>query len=411
MNKKNKIMLLVLAVVMAMSVFAGCQSDSSNTETETTKTEVVKATEETKSTDAPNAEMPETFKLGLVSPLTGAGATSGAVQANAAKMAVNEINEAGGINGVLQIELFSEDDEGTPAKSVTVTQKLVNQDGINAMIGALNSSCTLANMEVTRAASVPQITPSSSNATIVEQGNEYIFRMTATDPTHAKTLLKYASEALGAAKVAMIYESSDFGTGAFNIVSSLVADYDMEMVISEVYNSGETDFSVQLTKIQNAEPDVIILWGYYTEAALISKQVKQYSIDIPIIGTGYNSPALMELGGDAVNGLIFTTAFTNANLDPVVQAFDQKYTELFKASYDQNAPQAYDAVYVIADAVTRCMEDGKDWSDGEILREYIASTEYEGVTGVTSFDERGEMVKTLMVVQIVDGKHTIVDWD
>ena len=351
------------------------------------------------------------FKLGLVSPLTGAGATSGAVQANAAKMAVNEINEAGGINGILPIELFSEDDEGTPVKSVNVTQKLVNQDGIDAMIGALNSSCTLANMQVTSASSVPQITPSSSNAKIVELGNKFIFRMTATDPTHAKTLLKYSQEALGAKKVAMIYESSDFGTGAFNIVYSLVADYGMEMVISEVYNSGETDFSVQLTKIKNAGPDVIILWGYYTEAALICKQVKQYNIDIPMIGTGYNSPALIELGGDAVDGLIFTTAFTNANPDPIVQDFDKKYTSLFKASYDQNAPQSYDAVYVIADAVTRCMEDGKDWNDGSILRDYIALTQYEGVTGATSFDPRGEMIKTLMVVQIVDGQHEILNWE
>ena len=352
------------------------------------------------------------FKLGLVSPLTGAGATSGAVQANAAKMAVDEINAVGGINGILPIELFSEDDEGTPVKSVNVTQKLVNQDGINAMIGALNSSCTLANMQVTSASNVPQITPSSSNAKIVELGNEFIFRMTATDPTHASTLLKYSKDALGAKKVAMIYESSDFGTGAFNIVSSLVADYGMVMSISEVYNSGETDFSVQLTKIKNEDPDVIILWGYYTEAALICKQVKQYNIDIPMVGTGYNSPALIDLGGDAVDGLIFTTAFTNANPDPVVQGFDIKYSSLYEASYDQNAPQSYDAVYVIADAVTRCMEDGKDWKDGSILRDYISTTRYEGVTGITSFDSRGEMIKTLMVVKIVDGNHELIlNWE
>ena len=138
--------------------------------------------------------------------------------------------------------------------------------------------------------------------------------------------------------------------------------------------------------------------------------MKQYNIDIPIIGTGYNSPALIELGGDAVNGLIFTTAFTAANPAPVVQEFDKKYTELFQSGYDQNAPQSYDAVYVIADAVTRCMNDGKDWSNGEILRDYIASTEYNGVTGLTKFDASGEMIKTLLVVRIEDGKHTIVEW-
>lgn len=410
MKTTKKVLGLMLVAMMAIATLTGCTPAPAQTSVEQTEPTEAPATENTEATAAPAAAMPETFKLGVVSPLTGAGAASGAVQANAVKMAVNEINEAGGINGVLPIELFSEDDEGTPAKSVTVTQKLVNQDGIYAMIGALNSSCTLANMEVTKAANIPQITPSSSNKTIVEQGNSYIFRMTATDPTHAKTILKYIQEEMKATKVAMIYESSDFGMGAFNLVSSLTADYGITMVDSEVYNSGESDFSVYLTKIQQAAPDVIILWGYYTEAALICKQVKQYGIEIPIIGTGYNSPALVELGGEAVNGLMFTTAFTSANPDPVVQAFDKKYTELFKASYDQNAPQAYDAVYVIADAVTRCMNDGKDWSDGEVLRGYIASTQYQGVSGLTSFDDRGEMVKTLMVVRIVDGKHTIVEW-
>jgi branched-chain amino acid transport system substrate-binding protein len=409
MKSTKKLLLLILVVSMFTSVFAGC-SNTGDQNPSTSQPETSSSAEPSGISSGSDNKQPDAFSLGVVSPLTGSGAASGAIQANAVKMAVNEINESGGINGVLPIVLFSEDDEGVPVKSVTVTQKLVNQDKIHAMIGALNSSCTLANMEVTQEAKIPQITPSSSNASIVEQGNKYIYRMTATDTTHAKTLLKYAKEALNAKRVAMLYESSDFGMGAYNIVSGLVGEYGIEMIANEVYNSGESDFSVQLTKIQELKPDVIILWGYYTEAALICRQVKQYNINIPIIGTGYNSPALIELGGDAVNGLIFTTAFTAANPDPVVQEFDKKYTELFKSSYDQNAPQSYDAVYVIADAVTRCMKDGKDWSNGEILREYISATKYEGVTGVTSFDERGEMLKTLMVVRVVDGKHQIVEW-
>lgn len=409
----KKLVSLILVMTFVLALLAGCGTSSSTTAA-TTKagtTTVAGSSAATSAAGTTAAASGKKFTLGVVSPLTGSGATSGAVQANAVKMAVNEINAKGGINGNIPITLISEDDEGVPAKSVTVTQKLVNQDKINAMIGALNSSCTLANMEVTKAAKIPQITPSSSNATITKQGNKFIFRMTATDTTHAKTLLKYAKESLKAAKVAMIYESSDFGTGAFNIVKGLVASYGMEMIANEVYNSGETDFSVQLTKIKNAKPDVIVMWGYYTEAAQIMKQIKQYAINIPVIGTGYNSPALIQLGGAAVNGLIFTTAFTNANPDQKVQDFDKKYTELFKSSYDQNAPQSYDSVYIIADAVTRAVKDGKDWSNGEVLRDYIAATKnYVGATGTTSFDETGEMVKDLMVVKIVDGKHTIVTW-
>jgi len=354
---------------------------------------------------------PDTFVLGLVSPLTGSGATSGAVQANAVIMAVNEINQAGGINGTLKITLISEDDGGVPAQSVNVTQKLVNEDHINGMIGALNSSCTLADMPITQAAEIPQITPSSSNAKIVQQGDPFIFRMTATDTTHTQTLLKFA-QSKGWTKIAMMYESSDFGTGAFNIVKSLVSQYGITMVDSEVYNSGESDFSVRLTKIKEAKPDAILLWGYYTEAALIAKQVKQYSINLPIFGTGYNSPALIQLGGDAVNGIIFTTAFSSANPDPKVQAFDKAFTTLYKMSYDQNAPQAYDTVYIVADAVTRMMKDGKDWTNGELLRDYIAATkDFNGVTGITNFTSNGDIVKDLLVVQIADGKPSVINWN
>ena len=349
----------------------------------------------------------ETVTLGVVGPLTGNAAASGQVQANAVEMAVEEINAAGGIDGKYMIKLVKEDDEGVPAKSVTVTQKLVNQDNIDVLIGALNSSCTLADMEITAANKIPQITPCSSAQSIVEQGNEFIFRTTATDTTHIKTLLQYFRDKIKGKKVAVLYESSDFGTGAFSKIQEMAPEYGAEVAASEMYNSGEKDFSVHLTKIKQANPDAIIIWGYYTEAALISKQVKQNGIEVPLIGTGYNSPKLVELGGDAVNGLIFTTAFTEANPDEKVQAFDKKYKEIYQQSYDQNAPQAYDSVYLWADAVKRA-----GTVDGQAVRDALLATkDFEGVAGIYNFSPNGEMVKTLMVVQIQDGKHTIIPMD
>ena len=154
--RRNRKIAAVLAAAMVMGMITGCQG-------------------ETKSKDGK-----EMVVLGCVGPLTGNAAASGLVQANAVEMAVNEINEAGGIDGRYMIELVKEDDEGVPAKSVTVTQKLVNQNKITALIGALNSSCTIADMEITASSKIPQITPCSSAQSIVEQGNEFIFRTTAT---------------------------------------------------------------------------------------------------------------------------------------------------------------------------------------------------------------------------------------
>lgn len=356
------------------------------------------------------ASAAEEFTLGVVCPLSGSSAVSGAIMANSVQMAVDEINEAGGINGEIQINLVQADDEAVPATSVTAVQKLVEQDKVNAVIGSQPSSCTIANMEITKAAQVPQITPASSNVTITQQGNDYIYRMTSTDTTNASTLLKYASEYVGATKFAMLYESSDFGTGGYNIVSELCSNYGLEMVSSEVYNSGDTDFSVAISKMYQAEPDFFFFWGYHTEVAMICNQMAQYGIDVPVIGYGYNSPELTALGGEAVEGIVFCTAFDAANPDPKVQEFDQKYMELFGTGYDQNGPQSYDAVYLIKDAVERCITDGKDWTDGPTLNEYIGSASYEGATGTTSFDENGEMVKDLMVITIENGEHKIVDW-
>ena len=141
---------------------------------------------------------------------------------------------------------------------------------------------------------------------------------------------------------------------------------------------------------------------------MICKQMQQYGISYPCIGQGYNSPELTNLGGAAVEGIMIDTAFDAANPDEKVQEFDKKYTELYGEGYDQNAPQSYDAVYVIKDAVERCIADGKDYTDGETLNSYIANTAWDGVTGVTTFDESGRMNKELLIITIENGEHKII---
>ncbi|MDO5350851.1 MAG: ABC transporter substrate-binding protein, partial [Lachnospiraceae bacterium] len=268
----------------------------------------------------------DAFTLGLICPLSGSSAVSGQILKNATEMAVNEINAAGGINGEIQIVLAEVDDEGVPATSVTAMQKLVEQDKVNAVIGAQASSCTLANMEITKAAKIPQITPASSNVAVTQSGNDYIYQMTATDELHMRNVMKYMAEEKGAKTFGILYESSDFGTGGYKIASSICGDFNLEMVDSEVYNAGDTDFSVVLGKLQQANPDFFIFWGYHTEVAMICKQMQQYGISFPAIGQGYNSPELTNLGGAAVEGIMISTAFDAANPDEKVQEFDKKYT-------------------------------------------------------------------------------------
>lgn len=389
-----------IALLMA-GVLAGCGTSESSTSTTT-------AQQTTGSEKTAASVSGETFTLGLVCPLSGSSAVSGQILKNATEMAVNEINEAGGINEEIQIILAEVDDEGVPATSVTAMQKLVEQDKVNAVIGAQASSCTLANMEITKAAKIPQITPASSNVAVTQSGNAYIYQMTATDELHMRNIMKYMAEEKGAKSFAILYESSDFGTGGYKIANSVCGDYGLTMADNEVYNAGDTDFSVVLGKMQKADPDFFIFWGYHTEVAMICKQMQQYGISYPVIGQGYNSPELTNLGGAAVEGIMIDTAFDAANPDEKVQEFDKKYTELYGEGYDQNAPQSYDAVYVIKDAVERCIADGKDYKDGEVLNEYVGSTSWDGVTGVTIFDENGRMQKELLIITIENGEHKII---
>lgn len=401
----KKVLAWGLALLMA-GTLAGCGSGSGSPAPAST---AVKAPAGTAAAPAGGASASgETFTLGLICPLSGSSAVSGQILKNATEMAVNEINEAGGIDGRIQIVLAEVDDEGVPANSVTAMQKLVEQDKVGAVIGAQASSCTLANMEITKAAKIPQVTPASSNVAVTQSGNPYIYQMTATDELHMRNIMKFMSAEKGAKTFAILYESSDFGTGGFKIASNICGEFGLDMVASEVYNAGDTDFSVVLGKMQKANPDFFIFWGYHTEVAMICKQMQQYGISYPCIGQGYNSPELTNLGGAAVEGIMIDTAFDAANPDERVQEFDRKYTELYGEGYDQNAPQSYDAVYVIKDAIERCIADGKDYTDGETLNGYIASTAWDGVTGVTTFDENGRMNKDLLIITIENGEHKII---
>lgn len=398
----KKVLAWGLALMMAGSLIGCSQSDSGSTSAAATE-----GGSEAASVSA-DAASGDVFTLGLIAPLSGSSAVSGQILQNATEMAVNEINEEGGINGEIQINLVPVDDEGVPANSVTAMQRLVEQDQVNAVIGSQPSSCTMANMEITQAAKIPQITPASSNPGVTESGNPFIYQMTATDELHMRNVMQYMAEENGAKTFAILYESSDFGTGGYRIAGELCGEFGLEMVANEVYNAGDTDFSVALSNMQSANPDFLIFWGYHTEVAMICNQMVQYGIDIPVIGQGYNSPELTNLGGAAVNGIMISTAFDAANPDEKVQEFDKKYNELYGGGYDQNAPQSYDAVYVIKDAVERCIADGKDWTDGETLNSYISSTNWDGVTGVTTFDETGRMDKELLIIQIEDGEHVII---
>lgn len=308
----------------------------------------------------------------------------------------------------MQVKLYVEDDEGAPAKSVTVTRKLVSHIGVDVLVGAQQSSCTLADMIITEEEQVPQITPGSSAPAITQQGNEWIFRTSISDATAAKTILKEISQEMGGKKIAVVHDSTDFGVNAAKMIEGLVGEYGLEIVAEEQFNADDADFTSILTKVNSTKPDAIVCWGYYAAASQICKQMKQNEVEIPFLGYGFNNPSFTELGAQWVEGAVVASGFTEltAEFNDKVAPFGTAFRQYFNNEPPtQVAAQTYDTIYLIKEAVERL---GHTDFTSEELRDELKKTSYTGVTGNQSFDENGDIVKDCtLVIYNADGEQVL----
>lgn len=373
-NSKNKIIVFVIMVlVLNMVLLAACGKDKGSTE--------------------------KILRIGVVGPESGGSAQLGQGQRKSIQLAVEEINKAK-LAGEWTLEASFEDDEGNPTKSSSATNKLIQEAKSNVIIAAINSSATLADMVVTERAGIPQITPGSTGASITEQGNEWIFRTAANDAFQADALIKYAKEEMGITKVATFTAADDYGQSGAKLLANAADKYGVELVNAPTYNNGDKDFKPQLISIKDTGAEAIFLWGLYTEAALISNQVEQVGLDVQLFGSsGMAATKLIELGGESAQGLILTQTFLpDADIAKVTE-FVQKYKEKFNEDPIPHGAQAYDTVYIIADAVKNI-----DSSDPAKLRDAIRDTKgLELVTGNPEFNERGDDIGKRLLITVIEG--------
>ena len=339
------------------------------------------------------------LRIGVVGPESGTAAQLGQGQHKAVQMAVDEVN-AKKAAGDWQIEVFFEDDEGNPTKSASATNKLIQQSKVNVVIGAINSSATLADMVVTDRAGIPQITAGSTGASITQQGNKWIFRTAANDEFQANALVRYAKEVLGLKKVATFTAADDYGQSGAKLLAAAIQKQGLQLVASPTYNNGDKDFKPQLLTIKSGGGQGIFLWGLYTEAALISKQARQLAINAQLFGaSGMAAQKLIELGGDATQGLVLTQTFLPESSSPAVKDFVDKYKGKYQESPIPHAAQAYDTVYVIADAVKRANSIAPD-----ALRDALTKTGgLKLVTGEPKFNNQGDDVGKYLLLTIIKG--------
>lgn len=347
--------------------------------------------EEPAKKEAPKAAAPApaVIKIGHVAPLTGGIAHLGKDNENGARMAVDEINAAGGVDAggtKVKLELVAEDDKADPKEGTLAAQKLVDA-GVVAVVGHLNSGTSIPASKIYSDASITQISPSATNPRYTEQGFKTTFRVVANDNQQGAVLANYAATEMKAKTIAIIDDRTAYGQGLADVVERVAKEKGLKVVAREFTNDKATDFNAILTKVRAAKPDVVMYGGMDATAGPMAKQMKQLGIKAPLLaGDGVCSPEFIKLAGDAAG--ILTCSMAGEAVEKLAKGAD--FTAKYKAKFNQDvqvySPYSYDAVYVIADAIKRA---GK--ADRAAITAAMPSTNYAGVTGTIAFDEKGDI--------------------
>ena len=348
----------------------------------------------------------EPIVVGLFGPMSGTNAAVGLSQEEGVMMAVEEINAAGGING-RPIEIISEDDENDATTAVSVVNKLINQDEVVALIGSVNSSVTLAALEVTQDVQIPHLTAISSGAAVTTSGYEYVVRVQASDLLQAEAVVNYAIDA-GYEKIGLMYQNDDYGGGARDVILEIMKDKGMELAADEAFEATAADVTAQLQNVKAAGCDCLIMWCMYAPGATIANQAAELGMgDLPLLGGGgLTNAKLYELGADNVVGVINSQTFL-AGAD-AVNDFSAKFIENFEAKYndmaDSNNAMSYDTMYILAEGLKYSLDTYGELTADGIMEGMKNVKDMDLATGCITVDERGDAVREeILMVELCDG--------
>ena len=397
----KKLVSLALSAVLALSVVACGSSDTAASTTESTS----------ESSDA-TASADGVFKIGGIGPITGGAAIYGQAVMNAAQMATDEINAAGGINGY-QVEFRFEDDEHDAEKSVNAYNTLKDW-GMQMLMGTVTSTPCTAVSAKTEEDNMFQLTPSGSAIESIAPANA--FRVCFSDPNQGTAAAQYIGEHKLATKVAIIYDSSDvYSSGITQNFTAEAANQGIEIVSSEAFTADNNkDFSVQLQKAKDAGAELVFLPFYYSEAALVLQQAAGINYS-PIFFGCDGMDGILDVEGfdaDLANNLMFLSPFTPTSTDEAIQKFVTDYKEAYGGTPNQFAADAYDGVYAMKAAMEKA-EVTPDMSASDICDVLKGAMTEITISGVTAkeltWEASGEPSKAPMVVKIADGDYAVVE--
>jgi branched-chain amino acid transport system substrate-binding protein len=353
--------------------------------------------------EAPRGAAAEVILLGHVGSMTGNEATFGDSSDKAIRLAIDEVNAAGGVKG-RKLEVKTYDDQGKPEEASVAATRLIVQDKVAVLLGEVASSRSLAMAPIADAKGVPMVSPSSTNpkVTVDDEGKvrPFVFRVCFIDPFQGTVMARFAREKLNVTRVAILRDIKNaYSVGLADYFLSKLKELGGTVVDDQSYKAGDPDFKAQLTAIKAKNPEAIYIPGYYTDVGLIARQARELGMKQPLMGgDGWDSAKLFEIGGKALDGSYFSNHYSPDDPSPRIQEFVSKYKARHGGVPDSLAAQAYDAARIAADAIGRAPD-----LSGTAIRDALAATrDYPGVTGIITIDAQHNAVKPAVVLEVRD---------
>ncbi|HHT43340.1 MAG TPA: ABC transporter substrate-binding protein [Firmicutes bacterium] len=341
------------------------------------------------------------IKIGVFEPMTGPSAAGGEMTVEGIELALEMKGEVLG----REVQIIVVDNKSDKVEAANAVSRLIERDQVVAIIGSYGSSLSMAAGDIVNKAKVPTVGCSPTNP-LVTLNNDYYFRVCFIDPFQGTVMANYAVNELGAKTAAVIQDvTQDYSVGLskyfIDAFRKLTGDPNSIVEVS-AYNTGDQDFTAQLTNVKNKQPDVIFAPGNYGESALLIRQARDLGIEVPFLGGDtWEAPEFLSIGGEAVEGAVFSTHFTaEAPVTPESDKFLAAYREKFGKEANAFAALGYDAYMLILDVIEKVGS-----ADSQAIRDGLAQVEgFVGATGIITLDENGDAVKSAVINKVEDGK-------
>ncbi len=351
----------------------------------------------------------DTISFSIPLPLTGSKAKFGEIEKRSYEIALEEINAAGGIKGK-KVKLEFEDSQGKPEISRAIAEKIIDVKKQPLIFGEYSSSCSKAIAAVAEERKVPYLVVTGAADNITQQNYKYVFRMNPSVSYYTSGLRSFLKEVVKPKTIAIIHESTDFGTkGAEGMVKD-AKRIGMKVVLKEKYESGAVDFKPILSKVKSKRPDVIYMVSYVMDAALLMRQIKELRIDAKLFAggaAGFAIPEFIENAKDASEYVVTATLWSPKVTYPGAKEFAEKYRSKYGKYPSYHGAEAYSALYVIKDVLERA----KSWTS-EDIRKAMKETNIVTAFGPIKFEDRegyqNQNFMDTLVLQVINGKHETI---